>query len=218
MSDFFDQLGDGLKDSGTAVAEFLPKFLGAMIILFLGWLIARFLRNLVKRLLDRESVNNVLDRAGIGGLLSEAGYSAANLIATLIYAVLMLTVFTLAAEALGVESIQSLLSKLVSFLPLLIAALVILVIAAAIGGFIADLLRPWGEAKEMEWVPTVARVALVVFGVLTALDVIGIGAITTRIYEFGLGAVAVATAIAFGVGGIDTAKLWWQKYLTPDTD
>ena len=218
MRSFFDQLGDGLTESGRAIAELLPRIIGALLILFVGWLIARFIRNLVKRLLDRESVNNVLDRAGIGGVLADAGYSASSLIATLIYAVLMLTVLKMASEALGADSIQELLTGLTSFIPKLIAALVVLVVAAAIGGFVGDLLRPWGENKQMEWIPSVARVAFVVFGVLTALDILGIGAITTRIYEIGLGAIAVALAIAFGVGGIDTAKLWWAKYLAPSDE
>ncbi len=218
MRSFFDQLGDGLTESGRAIAELFPRIIGALLILFVGWLIARFIRNLVKRLLDRESVNNVLDRAGIGGVLADAGYSASALIATLIYAVLMLTVLKMASEALGADSIQELLTGLTSFIPKLIAALVVLVVAAAIGGFVGDLLRPWGENKQMEWIPSVARIAFVVFGVLTALDILGIGAITTRIYEFGLGAVAVALAIAFGVGGIDTAKLWWAKYLAPSDE
>lgn len=215
MRDFFSQLGDGLVDSGRSVAEVLPRIFGALLVLFVGWLIARFIRNVVRRLLDREAVTNVLNRAGIGGLLDNAGYSASSLIATLVYAVLMLTVLRLASETLGVESIQGLLEGIIGFIPKLIAALVVLILAAAIGGFIADLLRPWGESKDMEWAPNVARVALVVFGVLTALDILGIGAITTRIYEFAFGAIAVAAAIAFGVGGIDTAKLWWAKYLTP---
>lgn len=57
------------------------------------------------------------------------------------------------------------------------------------------------------------------FGVITALDVLGVGRVTNRIFDAVLAtagvAIAVSFAIAFGIGGIDTAKRWWERYLTP---
>jgi hypothetical protein len=64
-------------------------------------------------------------------------------------------------------------------------------------------------------VAVVARYAVIIFGALTALEILGIGQVSTRIFEFTVGAFAVAFAVAFGVGGIETARKWWGKYLAP---
>ncbi len=215
MQDFLDELTGGLADMGRTVANGLPRFLGALVLLVAGWFIAKFIRKIVKRIFTNPTVDGMLEKAGIGGALKNAGYDGGTLIATIVYALLMLMVLIMAADAAGAESIVSLLDRLVAFLPRLIGAVVILVLASAIGGFLADLVRPLGESKEMPWLANVARGVLVAFGVMTALNFLGIGDTLRDAFNFIWGGAAVAFAIAFGVGGIDTAKLWWAKYLAP---
>lgn len=215
MQDFWDELSGGLIDMGRTVADGLPRIVGALLILLIGIWIARKIRKFVKRIFTNETVDRMLEKAGIGGALKNAGYDGGTLIGTIVYALLVLMVLIMAADAAGADSIAGLLDRLVAFLPILIGAVAILVIASAIGGFLADLVRPLGESKDMPWLPTVARGVLVGFGVMTALNYLGIGETLQRAFEFIAGGLAVSFAIAFGVGGIDTAKQWWAKYLAP---
>ena len=215
MQDFLDELWGGLADMGRTVADGLPRILGALLLLVIGLWIARKIRKIVKKIFTNETVDGMLEKAGIGGMLKNAGYDGGTLIATIVYALLVLMVIIMAADAAGAESIVSLLDRLVAFLPRLIGAVVILVVASAIGGFLADLVRPLGESKGMAWLPTVARGVLVGFGVMTALSYLGIGQTLRDAFQFIAGGLAVSFAIAFGVGGIETAKLWWAKYLAP---
>ncbi len=215
---FFENLVDGLIEIGSSIAAFLPKLIGAILILLVGLWIARIFRNVIRRLLDRPAVDNVLDRAGIGPVLKEAGYSGASFIAYLVYIILALTVVVLAADVLDVEVIADLLAGLVAFLPKVLAAIFIVVVAAAFGGFVADFARPWANNRGVPWVSVAARWAFIIFGIATALNVLDIGTVTNRMIEFGLGAVAVAFAIAFGIGGIDTAKKWWEAKLAPSNE
>ena len=67
----------------------------------------------------------------------------------------------------------------------------------------------------MAWIAEAARYAVLIFGALTALNVIGVGTISTQVFQFTIGAFAVAFAIAFGVGGIETARKWWERKLAP---
>ncbi len=212
---FWDQLVEGLEEIGSGVADFVPRLLGALLILLVGWWIARFIRNIFQRILDRPAVGKVIDRSGIGPALRNAGYSGASILANVIYAILLLAVFLLAAQALGVPALVDLISGLIAYLPLVVAAIVILVVAAAVGNFLGDLVQPWATSRNAPWVALVARYAVIIFGVITALDVLGIGTISNRVFEFTFGAFAVAFAVAFGVGGIETAKRWWSRYLAP---
>ncbi len=112
------------------------------------------------------------------------------------------------------QELVTLLSGLIAYLPLVMVAIVILVIAAAIGNFLGDPVQPWDTSRNVPWVAMVARYAVIIFGALTALKILGIGRVSTRIFEFTFGAFAVAFAVAFGVGGIETARMVGQ---VPDT-
>ena len=219
---FWDQLTDSLEEFGASIGNWVPKIVGALIILLVGWFIARIIRRVVRKLLDRPAVNSALDKAGIGPALRDAGYSAASLLATIVYAILMLIVLIMAAEALQVQAIVDLLEKLVAYLPLVIVAIIILVVTAAIGAFAGDMVRPMGESRGMPWMGNAVRFVIVGFGVITALDVLGVGRVTNRILDALLATagltIAATLAIAFGVGGIDTAKRWWHKLASPKSE
>ncbi|HKZ29055.1 MAG TPA: hypothetical protein VJ482_05380 [Acidimicrobiia bacterium] len=212
---FWDQFVEGLSEIGRGIADFTPRLFGALLILLVGWWVAKFVRNIIQKLLDRPTVTKVVDRSGVGPALRNAGYSGASILANVIYAILLLAVFLLAAQALRVPELVALLSGLIAYLPLVVVAIVILVIAAAVGNFLGDLVQPWATSRNAPWVAMVARYSVIIFGALTSLEVLGVGRVSTRIFEFTFGAFAVAFAIAFGVGGIETARKWWGKYLTP---
>jgi small-conductance mechanosensitive channel len=212
---FWDQFVEGLSEIGRGIADFTPRLFGALLILLVGWWVAKLVRNIIQKLLDRPTVTKVVDRSGVGPALRNAGYSGASILANVIYAILLLAVFLLAAQALRVPELVALLSGLIAYLPLVVVAIVILVIAAAVGNFLGDLVQPWATSRNAPWVALVARYSVIIFGALTSLEVLGVGRVSTRIFEFTFGAFAVAFAIAFGVGGIETARKWWGKYLTP---
>ncbi len=215
---FFDGLEEGLESAGQAVTDFLPKLVGALLILIIGWIIAKIVRNILRRLLDRVGVNTAFDRAGLSGPLSTAGYSGARLIATIVYVIMLFVVFLLAAEALAVERLSELLSDLVAYLPLVIVAAIIVVITAAVGAFLSDLARPWANQQGVPWLAPAIRWALIAFGIIAALNTLNVGEeIVNTLFTVIVAAAGLAFAVAFGVGGIDTAKLWWRK-LAPRQD
>ena len=121
----------------------------------------------------------------------------------------------LAFQALEAETIVSLLQRFLAVVPLILVAFIVVVLAAAVGRFVAGLVAPWSEANGLTWLPRLTRVGFILFGLVTALEMLEIGffvnALTTAIF----GGIGVAFAIAFGVGGIDTARRWWNKYLSP---
>lgn len=212
---FWDNLTGELESIGTTVGEWVPKIVGALIILLVGWFIAKWVRRIVRRLLDNERVSGFFDRIGIGEALRNAGYSASSLVASAVYGFLMLVVLLIAFEALELTEVTDLLRRLIAFLPQIFIALVIVMIAAGFGRFVADLTGPWAESRQMTWVPTAIRVGFLLFGVITALDLLDVGVVTNSVLAAVLGGLGIAFAIAFGIGGIDTAKQWWAKYAAP---
>jgi hypothetical protein len=218
MESFWDRLMDGLRDIGTAIGDWTPKVLGALVILIVGWLIARILRNIVRRLLDLAPVKSVLKAAGIERALEGSGYEASKLGASVVYFFLWLVVLLLAFEVLQAQTIVDLLERMLAVIPLVFVAFIILVLAAAVGRFVAGLVGPWAESHGVTWLPWITQGGFILFGLVTAFQILDIGFFTEALTAGIFGGVGIAFAIAFGVGGIDTARKWWAKYLSPSED
>jgi len=219
---FGDGLRDGFVEVGSTIVNFVPKIVGALLILVVGWFIARFVRNVLRSLAERVGFDRLLDRAGVGETIRNAGYTASGVITSIIYYMMMAVVLLLAAESLGVDELTNLLRDLIAYMPRLFIAVIIVVVAAAVGSFVADLIRPLTASQNLTWLPTAVRTLILAFGIVAAFETLALAPVlvqTVLASFFGaLGiALGVAFAIAFGVGGIDTAKLWWKK-LAPKPD
>jgi hypothetical protein len=203
---FFEELGDGLADIGTIIGDHFPRILGALVLLVIGWWLARLLRSLI----DRPSIGTLLDRVYVGQPLREAGYEAPQLLAALLSGLVMLAALTLAAELTNVREIEETMTVLTRFLPRLVGAVVILALAVAFGRWFSRLLDPYAEARSFPWLPVIARWLFYIIGGRGALSLAGFGD------ETGLLIVGVATSIlviftiAWGVGGIARARTWWE--------
>ena len=212
---FWDSLRERLEAIGADIGNWVPKILGALLILLIGLFLARVIRRITVRLLEASPVESVLDKAGIGPALRNSGYTAAGLGGTVVYGFLSLVVLLLAATALEVEAIVDLLERLIAFVPVVAVAVLLVVIASAFGRFVADVVRPWAETNNYGWIPTAIHWGIFIFGLFTAFDLVGIGQVSEDVRRALLLAVGVAFAIAFGIGGVDTGKKWWAKYLSP---
>ena len=218
MPDFIDGVSSGIQEAWQDVITFVPKFIGALVILFVGWLIARIVYRGASRLLQGVGLDRLLERAGLGERIKSAEITAADLVARAIYWFLLLVVLLLAAQTLEVDHLSSLLSALISYLPLVVVAIIIVIVASAIGAFLAEVSTPWSRDHSIRWLPEVARWMVIGFGALAALNTLNIAEeIVNTLFIAVVSTVGVSIAIAFGVGGIPVARKWWERIL-PDRD
>lgn len=211
---FIDELREGLESIGSTLADWIPRIVVALLVLVVGRWILRIVRNWVERLLQLDPVQTVFEKAGVTAALAPSGRSPAKLAATVIYAFLMIGLLLIVARIVQIEPIVDLLERLIAVLPLIFVAVALVIIAAAVANFVADLVSPFAEQRGVGWLTTVVRVVIILFGALAALDLLDIR-FAEDIVKIVTAAAGVALAIAFGVGGIDAAKQWWAKYGTP---
>jgi hypothetical protein len=211
---FWDQLVAEFETLGQVVAEWLPRILVALLVLIIGRWILKWIRKIIEKILNWSFVQGIFDRAGITGALAASDQTAAGITATIVYAYLVVGLWLIVFRVLQLHTLEDLLERFLAWLPTVLLAVLIVVIAAAIANWAAGLVKPFAESKGVAWLTAVVHVVVIVFGVLFALDLLEVtfAEDITKIFTASL---AIAFAIAFGVGGIDTAKKWWAKYLTP---
>ena len=214
MQDLIRGLSDGLENAGETILSFLPRLIGALVILIVGWLVARLIHKAFQRLLKAVGLDTLLERAGLSERLQAAGYTATDLAARAIYWIALLVVFLLTAEALDVKYLSDILTGLIGYLPLVVVAIVIVIVAAAVGAFLAELSTPWSQERHIRWLPAAARWVMIGLGIFVALNTLNIGEeIVNTLFMAVVGTVGATLVIAFGVGGISAAKEWWSRVL-----
>lgn len=200
--------------------ELLPALLGAMIILFAGYLLAKIVQRLTDRFLRRIQLNRMLER---GGVMQAVERSGANLnptrvVANLVFWLVMFAVILLAANTLGLRSLADVFQELVSYIPSVIAAIVIILAGIVLGGFVGGLIgASAGALHGGRALARVGRGGVILLAVFMALQELGIATdIVTTAFAILFGAIALALALAFGLGNRDLAgevtREWYQRY------
>ncbi len=216
MQEFIDGVSDGLQAAWTDVITFLPRLFGAVVVLFVGWILARLIHRGALRLLQGVNLDRILERAGLNKRLKEADTTAAELVARAVHWAALLVVLLLTAQTLQVDHLSDLLSALISYLPLVVVAIIIVIVSAALGAFLAEVSTPWSQDHSIRWLPETARWMVIGFGALAALNTLNIAEdIVNTLFIGVVSTVGVTLAIAFGVGGIPVAREWWRRVLSP---
>jgi hypothetical protein len=211
---FWDNLLEELRSLGELVAEWVVLIAIALFVLVVGRIILRWVRRIVERVVGAQSLTGVWDRSGVTKALQSSDQTAASITGTIVYAYLMIGLWLVVTRILRLETIEDLLDRLLAWIPLLLAAAVIVIIAAAVANWTADLVRPFAVDKGVPWLTWLIQIAVIVFGLLFAFDLLEVS-FAEDVVKIIVASATIALAIAFGVGGIDAAKQWWAKYGTP---
>ena len=205
----------GIEEAFTDVATFVPKLLAAFAILFVGWIVARVIRGVVYGVLDRVGLDDIMNRSGIPDALGRP-IDGAQLAATLLFYIVMLSVLKVASSAFGENAIGDSLDGLIAFLPRLVVALAIVVLAGLVAGKLGELVSNALEGRaEQRIMTTIASVAVWVVGGFAAVDHIGVAPdIVDTLFQTLVVSVAAIAVIKFGVGGIWAARdrFWPNVY------
>ena len=221
IEDWGDAIRVAVADALSLFLGAIPKVLGFAIILIVGWLVAGALSGLVGKILREVKFNDLADKSGLTGFVHNMGVQtdASGFIAQVVKWFIRLIVLVVAFDALGLPAVSEVLQSLLLWLPNLIVALVILVIAGLAANALSGLVR--GAAAEADLgnpnlLAAIAKGAVWAFAIIAAVNQVGIAATLVNTLFMGLvGALALAIGLSFGLGGRDTAALivqrWYEK-------
>ena len=207
--------GDGfnilqsLQSGFTQFVSYLPQLIGALIVLLVGYIIAKILDTVITKGLRKAKVDQRLTSGGGGRYVEKLAPqgSPSKLVGLVVFWVIMLFVISSAIGTLNIPALTGFMNQVLAYLPNVIAALLIFIIAAAVAGAVSGIAhRTMGDTptgKVVRAAVPVLIMAIAVFMILTQLGIAPAIVITTYIAL--IGALALASALAFGLGGRDAA-------------
>ncbi len=207
-----------LRDTAAGVAAVLPDLVVAIVLLILGWLMARLARRAAVRTLRLMHIDRLAERSGVDDFLVRGGVevTTVTILAGAVYWLILAGVFVALLDALGLPTGRLLLARLSAFIPNLIVAVGILVfgslLSRVVGGLVFSYLSNIGSAAA-EPVGAVARYAVLVFVLFMAAEQLAIQtAVLVSAFQIAFAAVCLAAALAFGLGGRDWAAQVISRY------
>jgi mechanosensitive ion channel-like protein len=202
-------IAQSLQRGLDSLVGFIPNLIGCLVILLIGYVIARILKAVATKLLRTLGLDRALSGSPAGGYVERAspGASPSRLVGAVVFWFIFIYAIAAAVGALKIPALTNFMANVQNYLPNVIAAVLILVVGvslAGVGGALAH--RLMGDTSTGRMARTMAPtliLAIVVFMVLTQLKIAPAIVITTYIALIGM--LAVSGALAFGLGGREVA-------------
>ena len=217
-----DMLVDATREFLHQTATFLPRLLLAMLVVVVGWLIAKAVRFAVERALRAINFNVLTERAGTDNFLRQAGMSGdtTTVFGLLAFWLVILATLIIAFNGMGLTYITDLLGRAVLFAPKLLIAMLIMVFGSYCARFVGNAVQNYCEDAQIpdaEMLGRLVRYAIMLFVVMIALSQVEVGGdFVQRTFLIILAGLMLAIGLAFGLGGKDWAasmlQRWWPQH------
>ncbi|GGP41716.1 mechanosensitive ion channel family protein [Saccharothrix coeruleofusca] len=210
------RITDGIGQAWTATATFVPRLVGFLLVLLVGWLVAVAVARLVGFLLQRVGFDRLVDRSGLRGALAHVPVEPRALLAKLAHYFVLLIALQLAFELFGAgDVVGALVAAITAYLPRVAVALVLVLVAAAVARAVRRLVAgALGGRAGARPAAVAAHGFVVALGVVAALNQLGIAAsVTTPLLIAVLATVAGVVVVGVGGGLVRPMQQRWEVWL-----
>ena len=194
------------------LAAFLPRLLGALGILLVGWIFAKLIEQVVVKVLKAILLDKLAEQVQFSSVLSKGGikHKLSELVGMIVYWLVMLAVVAVVFNALQLAVAADLFSRVVIYLPNVIAALLLLIIGMFVAAFVGSTVRTAASNAgilQAHLLGQIVQTIVVILAIVTALRQLEIKFISDASLII-LGGISLGCAIAFGLGCKDLAGRW----------
>lgn len=212
-----DVIVASLQNLWEGFIAFIPSLIAALVVFFIGWIVAVALGKLAARILNAVQADKIFDQIGAMKAVHKAGleWEFSAFVGWVVKWFLLIAFFLAAADILGLEEVARFLTSILVYIPNIFVAALILVIAALVSDFLEKVIKASITAAEFS-VPKVVGVmirwGIWIFAFLAVFDQLGIAQNFLNTLFMGIVALlAIAGGLAFGLGGQGVAKDWLEK-------
>jgi hypothetical protein len=205
-----------MAESLQNVLREVPKALAFVAILVVGWLVARAVRTLVHKILERTGFDRFVEHGGIREALARSRYDASDIVAKLAYYAVLLIALQLAFGIWGPNPVSALITAAVAWLPRAFVAILIVVVAAAIARAVKDVVgSALGGLSYGRFLAGVAWVMILGLGCIAALNQIGVATtVTTPVLIAVLATIGGVIVVGVGGGLVRPMQDRWERWLS----
>ena len=201
-------IGNSIERGFTVFFAWLPSLVAAIAIAIVGYIVARLVAKLLRRGLRAAGFDRLVQGAPGGSFVERVTAEPSGLLGSIAFWAIFLGALSLAVTALGIDALTDFVAQVYAYVPNVIAALLIFLVAGAVAAAVATLAtRFLGDAPLGRMVATAGPVLVLTIATFMILDQLRIAQdIVVITYAALLGAIALGSALAFGLGGRDVAR------------
>jgi hypothetical protein len=213
-----------LKTMAEKIIALIPSLLGAIVIILLGWLLAKILKTALIKLLVAVRFEKFSERSGLSRFLSRGDikHSLAEILGTVFFWIILLFFIYVATDVLHWTLIRDVINQIISFIPKLIAAVLIIIAGVLLSSFFKGLIKVAATSYALthrELIGRIVQYLIIFFSVAVSLEQLGIAThILVNSVLIIIGAMAFGLALAFGLGSKDLVGRIVNKMLESETD
>ncbi len=212
-----DSITNPASNMLNQILESIPSIFAAAVILGISYIIAKVLSSFVENILSGIGFNNLFVKLGLQNTPSDSGKTPSRIVGFIVLLTIMLFAFIEAFNTLGFDSLSELVSQITILGGHILFGLVILGLGLYFANIANDTIKE-SKLSNANIIALISRIAIIVLAGAMALRYMGLAnEIINMAFGLLLGAIAVAAAIAFGIGGRDLASkklVEWNDSLT----
>lgn len=205
----------GLNDAWSKVAQFVPKLIGFLVVLAIGWFVSKMIARILDRVLRKVGSEKLAERAGASRMLANSKYDMTGIVCKVVYFALLLITLQLGFGVFGSNPVSTMLDGIVSWIPRAVVAIVLMVVAMAVANVVRDIVT--SALSSMSYGKTVGTIVwacIVALGVIAALGQAGIATTVTQpVLYAALAAGAGILIVGVGGGLIAPMRQRWERWL-----
>ncbi|RMQ43193.1 CmpX [Pseudomonas cichorii] len=195
----------------TKVASFIPNLFGALVVVLLGFVVAKLLDALLSKLLAKLGLDRLMGGTGLTKLISRAGVKVpiSTLIGKIVYWFVLLIFLVSAAESLGLQRVSATLDMLALYLPKVFGAALVLLVGVLLAQLVNGLVRGAAEGVGVDYAQGLGRIAqglVIIISISVAISQLEVKTdLLNHVIVIGLLTVGLAVALALGLGSREIA-------------
>jgi hypothetical protein len=209
---FTDTLMASFRDAFSMILSAIPRILGFIVVVAIGWFVSSILARAVTGLLKAIRFDELAQKSGLADFMSKmgTGTDSAGVVAGLVKWLVRIVVLLVAFDVLGLPAVSDVMRQLLLWLPNLVVAIFVLFIGGIAARALGNIVRgatAEGGFTNPETLSNVVRTAVWAFAIVVAINQLGIATnLINTLFTGFVGALAVALGLAFGLGGRDLAS------------
>ncbi|GAA1164812.1 mechanosensitive ion channel [Nocardioides aquiterrae] len=204
------EIKQSLQNGLDNLIGFIPNLIGCLVLLLVGFIVAKVVAGVVRKLLQKVGLDQRLHESDANEYVERVlpGASPSNGIARVVFWLVFVFFLFAAIGALKIPAVTTFMNQVLAYLPNVIAAILIFVVAALIAGAVAaGVTKLMGDTPTGKIVASIVPALVMVIAMFMILNQLKIAEeIVSIAFAATMGALALGLALAFGLGGRDVAR------------